>query len=263
MAINTNEMIQKLQACAPYTEEPFPFKSVYSATPARSEAIRRYFRGNTRLNLDEIAASRSSTWEKVLKISRFVSDHIPHDNQKEPLQELNAITLWEYAQRVPSGFNCRWHAILLSELLLSIEIKNRFVTCMPEDKHDTECHVVNVVWLPELSKWAMIDSDMQEYVTDPNGVPLSLAEMRAELIAGRRLNIHRNSDQDGVEYMQGYWAKNLYWFAIHMTYGYDLEGYRTIRDTYVNLIPPGYNISEDHRHFGTGITTNAAAFWRG
>lgn len=262
MAIDTNEMIQKLQACAPYTEEPFPYKSLDLAAPARSEEIRRYFRNNTKLDLDSIAASGLTTWGKALEVSRFVSDHIPHDNQKEPLQELNAVTLWEYAQRVPTGFNCRWHAVLLSELLLSIDIKNRFVTCFPEDEHDQDCHVVNLVWLPELDKWAMIDSDQQEYVTDPDGIPLSLEEMRAELIAGRRLNIHRNSDPDGVEFMQGYWAKNLYWFNIHLTYGYNLEGRINIPDV-VTLIPPGFHIPEKYRSFSSNVTTNAAAFWHG
>ena len=263
MAINTNEMIQKLQACAPYTEEAFPFISLDLTDPARSEEIRRYFRCNTQLDLDRIAGAGLSTWEKALEICRFVSDNIPHDNQKEPMQELNAITLWEYAQRVPTGFNCRWHAILVSELLLSIDIKNRFVTCLPEDEQDQDCHVVNLVWLPEMDKWAMIDSDMQEYVMNADGVPLSLEEMRTELIAGRKLHIHRNSDPDGVEYMQGYWAKNLYWFNIHMTYGYDLEGRRQLPDGMVTLIPPGFQIPEKYSHFSANVTTNSAAFWHG
>ena len=263
MAINTEEMIRKLQACVPYTEEPYPFKSLDLVAPTRFEEIRRYFRSNAGLNLDRIAASGLPTWEKVLKISRFVSDHIPHDNQREPMQELNAITLWEYAQRVPTGFNCRWHAILLSELLLSIDIKNRFVTCLPEDEHDQDCHVVNLVWLPEMNKWAMIDSDMQEYVTGPDGIPLSLEEMRTELIAGRKLNIRRNADPDGVEYMQGYWAKNLYWFSFHITIGYDLEGRRQLPDCIVNLIPPGFHIPEKYSGFSANITSNATAFWRG
>ena len=263
MAIDMNEMIQKLQACPPYTEEPFPYKSLDLVAPARSEEIRRYFRQNANLNLDRIAASHMTTWEKTLEISRFVSGHIPHDNQKEPLGELNAITLWEYAQRVPTGFNCRWHAILLSELLLSVDIKNRFVTCLPEDENDRDCHVVNLVWLPEMNKWAMIDSDMQEYVTDPDGIPLSLEEMRRELIAGRRLNIHRNSDPEGAEYMQGYWAKNLYWFSIHLTFGYGLEGDRRLPDGYVNLIPPGFHIPEKYGGFSANATTNADAFWQG
>mgnify|MGYP002523988857 CR=1 FL=1 len=33
----------------------------------------------------------------------------------------------------------------LMELLLSIDIKNRFVTCLPEDEQDQDCHVVNLV----------------------------------------------------------------------------------------------------------------------
>jgi len=263
MAINRDEMIRKLQTCAPYTEEPFPFQPLDLTDPARSGEIRRYFGNHAGLNLDGIAGSGMSTWEKALTVSRFVSEHIPHDNQKEPMQELNAVTLWEYAQRVPGGFNCRWHAILLSELLLSIDIKNRFVTCLPEDESDQDCHVVNQVWLPEMSKWAMIDSDMQEYATGADGIPLSLEEMRAELIAGRRLNIHRNSDPDGVEYMQGYWAKNLYWFSIHTTFGYDLEGGGRLPDCIVNLIPPGFHIPEKYSGFSANTTSNAAAFWQG
>ena len=59
------------------------------------------------------------------------------------------------------------------------------------------------------------------------------------------------------------WAKNLYWFSVHITYGYDLEGLRTIPDTYVHLVPPGYDIPARHRRWGDKITTNAAAFWQG
>ena len=263
MAIDTNEMIRKLQACSSYTEEPFPFMPLDLADQARSGEIRRYFKENAGLDLDGIAASGLSTWEKALAVSRFVSGRVPHDNQKEPLQELNAVALWEYAQRVPGGFNCRWHAILLSELLLSIDIKNRFVTCLPEDEQDGDCHVVNLVWLPETGKWAMIDSDMQEYAAGPDGVPLSLEEMRAELAAGRRLDIRRNSDPEGARYMQGYWAKNLYWFSIHTTIGYDLEGRRGLPDCYVSLIPPGFRIPEKFGGPSACATTNAAAFWQG
>ena len=263
MANNTEEMIRKLQNCAPYTDESFPYKSRTLASRIHSGKIRRYFKDNAGLDLNEIATSNLSTWDKVLKISEFVSAHIPHDNQKEWIRKLNAFTLWEYAQRIPTGFNCRWHAILLSELLLSVGIKNRFVTCMPEDKNDQDCHVVNLVWLPEMDKWAMVDCDMQEYVTDPEGIPLSLEEMRAELIAGRKLNVHRNSDPEGVEFMQGYWAKNLYWFSIHMTYGYELEGFRIQPDIYIHLVPPGYEIPGKYRRLGDRVTTNAAAFWQG
>lgn len=44
MANNAEEMIRKLQICAPYTDEPFPFKSRVLVGLTRSGEIRRYFR---------------------------------------------------------------------------------------------------------------------------------------------------------------------------------------------------------------------------
>lgn len=41
MRINKDDMIGKLQACLPYTEEPFPFKTLDLIDPKRSEEIRR------------------------------------------------------------------------------------------------------------------------------------------------------------------------------------------------------------------------------
>ena len=63
MSINANEMIRKLQACPPYTEELFPFKTRDLAAPDRSEEIRQYFNHHTDLDLNRIASSGLSTWE--------------------------------------------------------------------------------------------------------------------------------------------------------------------------------------------------------
>ena len=43
---------------------------------------------------------------------------------------------------------------------------------------DIDNHVVNIVWLLEEDKWVMIDTDMGFYVTNRQGLPLSLDEMR-------------------------------------------------------------------------------------
>lgn len=239
--------------------EDFPFEYKYSIDKNRAAEIRAYFKDNAGLDLDLIAASRNTTWEKTLQLSKFVADNIPHNNQTEPLGDLNAISLWEYAKRVPSGFNCRWHSILLCELLLSVGIKNRFVTCMPEDENDNDCHVVNLVWLPENEKWAMIDSDMMEYVIGENGVPLSLEEMQNELNAGRELNIIMDTDAEGIKSMQSYWAKNLHHFATHTKHAFDLEGQYGVSTSYICLVPMNYNCP--HKEIYDAITTNAVEFW--
>lgn len=262
---NHMENIEKIQNCAPYNQEgaSSEFEIKYLIDENRAAEIRAYFKENAGLDLDALAASDKSTWEKAVELAVFVAKNIPHDNQKEWLQERNAISLWEYSRRIPSGFNCRWHSTILSELLLSIGIKNRFITCLPEDKNDGDCHVVNVVWLPELNKYAMIDSDMVEFVTDENGIPLSLREMRAVVESGKSLNINvlpgfENSwvaKPSGIKYMQAYWAKNLYWFSAHTVYGFDLEGKTIPEDFYVCLVPPGYECNSEL------VTSNEMVFW--
>ena len=99
----------------------------------------------------------------------------------------DAITLWEYTKNIEPAFNCRLHSILTYELLQAAGIEARFITCMPEDSQDNDCHVVNHVWLPELNKWAMLDSDMGgNWASDSTGMPLSLLEMEPSLNKTRR-----------------------------------------------------------------------------
>jgi len=264
---NHEKNIEKIKNCAPYNSEPVNFEIKNLVDSERAAEIRAYFRKNAGLDLDALAASEKTTWEKSVELAVFVAKNIPHDNQKEFLQERNAITLWEYSRRVSSGFNCRWHATILSELLLSIGIKNRFITCLPEDKNDGDCHVVNNIWLPELGKWAMLDSDMLEFVIDDNNIPMSLAQMREAVRQGKALNVNvlpgfENSwvaKESGKKYMQAYWAKNLYWFSAHATYGFDLEGKRNLPDFYTCLVPSDFDYSSAYSD--NYATSNSAAFW--
>lgn len=270
--------LQKLMECQAYDEGgtaeagdfavPAAFEIREIIDPEQAKKIREYFKENADLDLDALAASPKATWEKAVELAVFVAKNIPHDNQKKGLDDKSAIPLWEYSRQVKTGFNCRWHSILLSELMLSIGIKARFITCLPQDKHDGDCHVVNLVWLPELNKYAMIDSDMLEYVVDEDGLPMSLEEMRAALIDGKKLNIQVLpgfedswiANESGLKYMQAYWTKNLYWFSAHTSIAFNLEGAnRPQIDSYVALIPPGYDCSHSYRN---GLeTSNARVFW--
>ena len=265
---NYTKNLKYLKSCEPYTTDGPEIQKEYLVEQARAAEIREYFKENAALDLDELAASSKSTWEKSVELAVFVAKNIPHDNQKTPLEQRNAISLWEYSKKVPTGFNCRWHSILLSELLLSIDIKNRFITCIPEDSSDTECHVVNIVWLPELEKWAMIDSDMTEYITDSEGTPLSLEEMRNSIIEDKEftVNVFKGFENSwintdwGLEYMKAYWAKNLYWFAAYTLYSFNLEYDDDLRNNYyICLAPPGYDCSKTYENIK--VTTNAQAFW--
>ena len=186
----------------------YQFRTVQD--PTRAQEIMDFFK------LDTLYSPEATTWEKALAISKFVATNIPHDNPEKNPDHPNAIDLWKYSKEVTTGFNCRMHAILNYELMQAAGLTARFVTCLPEDSEDQDCHVVNEVWLPEQGKWAFIDSDMGgNYFTDQNGTPLNLLEMREKFVAGEQMLMHPEFKEATKkhDYYYGYMAKNTYWFS--------------------------------------------------
>jgi len=226
---------------------------------ARAQEIRNYFK------LDTLYSPNATTWEKAVAISKFVATNIPHDQPFNFPEHPNAIDLWKYSRDVNPGFNCRMHAILNYELLQAAGLTARFVTCKPQDKNDKDCHVVNEVWLPELGKWAFIDSDMDgHYCTDQNGTPLNLLEMRDKYAAGEQMQMYPGFKDASTkhDYYYCYMAKNTYWFSSWETLHYFQED-RADKDfepgRYVNIVPEGFT------PFGRSddeiVTTDAKKFW--
>lgn len=246
------ERVELLRTAAPYkaaSEADFHF--TYEQDTLRAREIRNYFR------LDTLVNPAAATWDNTLALARFVSCNIPHANQKVQPQKRNAIALWEYSRTIEPAFNCRLHAIMLHELLHASGIVSRFVTCLPADSLDNDCHVVNIVWLPERQKWAMIDSDMQAWIEGPDAGPLSLQEMRGRTVAETSMEVHPLTENEVYDGLLSYWAKNLYWFECWEETGYGKEPDGKGRS--VVLLPPGFE------GFGldesTVRTSDDARFW--
>lgn len=251
--------IDSLRSSGSYAADTNEFSIRILQDSIRAKEIRDYFR------LDTLYPTDATTWDKAVAIGKFVAANIPHDNQAEWPEHVNAIGLWEYTKTVAPAFNCRLHSILTFELLLAADIKAKYITCMPQDKNDNDCHVVNEVWLPELGKWAMLDTDMGgHYVTDTEGMPLSLAEMREHYISGERMILYPGFDKPvkKPDWYYAYMAKNTYWFSCWGELSYyqeDWEHENVLREHYIVLIPSSF------KPFGQGkddiVTTNAEQFW--
>ena len=250
--------VKLLQQAGDYGADTVAFHIHSVQDSTRAQEIRAYF------NTDSIVGNVATTWDKTVALARFVATHIPHANQKVMPEKRNAIALWEYTKTVEPAFNCRLHSIMLFELLSAAGINATYITCMPKDSTDTDCHVVNQVWLPELNKWAMIDSDFGgNYATDETGTPLSLEEIRERYIAGERIYYHQafaeGSDEPSFYY--AYMAKNTYWFSSWETLTYDKE---PITDNpnpgrYINLVPSGFEpFNKDSLDM---VTRDARQFW--
>ena len=257
--VRYDKMVKLLREAGSYKADTADVEINYVPDSKRAEEIMEYF------SLDTLYDAGASTWEKTLAIGKFVATNIPHDNQKEYPKYVNAIGLWEYTKTVAPAFNCRLHSILTYELLTSAGIKARYITCLPYDRNDNDCHVVNEVWLPEIGKWVMIDTDMKRYVADREGNLLSLAEIREHFINDKKLVVYHNFDNPSskISYYHAYMAKNTYWFCCWGDLGFYQEDYNTfpeskLRSRYYALVPEGFETFS-----GKEITTNDPdQFWR-
>lgn len=251
--LEQQQRTESLRTAGTYSADTVQYDFTYIQDTRRARETREYFR------LDTLLRGDATTWDNALALAKFVAANIPHANQTIYPEKSNAIALWEYHKSVEPAFNCRLHSIMLHELLLASGIANRFVTCLPQDSEDSDCHVVNIVWIPELQKWAMIDSDMQAYLTDKAGTPLSLEQMRRSYIDGDPFEVHRLFDENNTDYYTSYWAKNLYWFQCWEAAGYDLETDSGDKRRSVSLIPSGFEPFK--LRDGASVTTDEARFW--
>ena len=254
-----SEYLERLQKSGPFEKDTTAFEMKIIQDTVRAKEIRDYFQ------LDKLYDADADTWTKALAIGKFVASNIPHENQKVEPEHRNAIDLWEYTKNVAPAFNCRLHSILTFELMLAAGLDARYVTCMPGDRYDTDCHVMNEVWLPELGKWAMIDSDMGgNYASDLDDTPLSLREIREHYISGEAIQYHPGFKKASTKVNEhySYMAKNTYWFNCWETLSYyqeDAENRGREAGRQINLVPAGYegfNIDE-----GEIVTTDADTFW--
>ena len=127
--VRYDEMVKLLRDAGDYKADTAAIVINHVPDIRRSEEIMDYF------CLDTLYDACASTWEKTLAIGKFVAANIPHDNQKEYPEYVNAIGLWEYTKTVAPAFNCRLHSILTYELLTAAGIKARYITCLPYDRN--------------------------------------------------------------------------------------------------------------------------------
>ena len=254
-----DEYVERLRTSEPFAKDTVSYEIKINQDPVRAKEIRDYFQ------LDKLYDEDADTWTKALAIGKYVASNIPHDNQEIEPEHRNAIDLWEYTRNVAPAFNCRLHSILTFELMLAAGLDARFVTCMPGDENDNDCHVVNEVWLPELGKWAMIDSDMDgNYASDLDGTPLSLREIREHYISGEKMQYHPKFRKATAKVSNhyAYMAKSTYWFSCWETLSYyqeDREKREREAGRYIHLAPSGFKafLAGD----GDIVTTDADTFW--
>ena len=259
--VNDRQPLSVLKKSAPFAKDAAQQDILFRYQPKESKnlrMVRDYFK------LDSVVG-QGDELSKIINLLHFVHDNIRHDGGNQAFAELDAIDLYNYYKTTGKGVNCRQLAISLCEMYLSMGIPARYVTCMPADSLDYECHVINTVWSEQLQKWLYIDPTMDAWVTDENGTMLSIAEVRERLINDQPLvlcetaNWNHESQQTKEYYLETYMAKNLYYFVCKKLNRFNPESLYRNNDPAddVRLIPVGFV----NNNWKCDTTTDPEVFW--
>ncbi|MGJ1525390.1 transglutaminase-like domain-containing protein [Sphingobacterium spiritivorum] len=215
-------------------------------------------------NLDSIAGSGDEI-SKIRNIMLFVANNIKYDGSNWALCEFDAIDFYNYHKATGKGINCRHKAMTLNELYLAMGFKSRYLTCMPKDDQDTDCHVINSVYSETLKKWLWMDPSHGAFVMDDNNNLLSIEEVREGLKNNQSMKLNAETKVTKLWYLDYYMAKNLYWIQCTNKSQFNTESRYRPADTdlqYISLIPSGFEIDSNKYLKNNVITHNPAYFWR-
>jgi hypothetical protein len=180
------------------------------------------------LKLDSVAGSGSEI-SKILNLMHWLHYLIPHDGMNDIPEVKNALSMIGVCKKEGRGLNCRGLAMVLNECYLSLGIKSRYITCLPKDTADPDCHVINMVYSNDLEKWIWIDPSFDAYVMNEKGELLGIEEVRERLINGKSLilspdaNWNRQQTQTKEFYLENYMTKNLYKLETPLVSEYNTE----------------------------------------
>jgi hypothetical protein len=264
-----------LKQAGPYAASPAAALPTYTYQPAAEPHLAAL---RQRYKLDSVAGQQSDV-ARFINLLHWVHNQVPHDGQHENPAARNAQDLLSVCQRDKRGLNCRGLATVLNEVYLAMGYQSHFVTCLPKDTLDPDCHVINVVYAPSLRKWVWMDPTNDAYVMNEQGTLLGIEEVRARLLDGRPLllnpdaNWNHRQSATKEQYLYSYMAKNLYKLEIPVASQYDTEARRAGRTLeYVQLLPQAalgnqpttrsHHYPKEDVTFTTHFITDPATFWQ-
>ncbi|RQO31149.1 hypothetical protein DBR32_10625 [Taibaiella sp. KBW10] len=258
--IKQYDMLHILQQSGNYEKgrsDTLPAFVYQTADNHNLKEVRKYF------NLDSIAGNGDEV-SKLINLMLFVTRSIKYDGSNWALCEFDAIDLYNYHKTTGKGINCRHKAMVLNEIYLAMGFKSRYVTCMPKDQDDPDCHVINVVYSEKLKKWVWMDASHGIYVSDEHHNLLSIEEVRERLKNNLVLKLNKETGKTKEWYLDYYMAKNLYWIQCTNLSQFNTESrYRADEKDlqYIALTPVTYK--QDNRYLnGNTITHDPAYFWQ-
>lgn len=201
-------------------------------------------------------AGDGTDFSKAVNVLKWVSRHNYHKGNFNVNIPYNSIELLNYSYNngAEYGINCVALATILSECLLSIGLKSRHVFIMPCSPYDGDNHVVTHVFIKELKKWVMLDPTYGAYLTNEQGEPLSLLELRDHFANQKLVLFSKEAKYNDDEWTEEskkfgieYFAKNLFYFQTFekSTFGNtDTAEITANKNHFITICPDNYDAKQ-------------------
>jgi hypothetical protein len=193
-------------------------------------------------------AGEGDTQTRALNLLHWLCVHTKHGNPNLPEDvEWHAQGLLDhFFDREGKGPNCMMLSIILSECLLAVGIKAYALWCFPK-VYEGDNHVVVQVWLPEESRWIMLDPSWDVYVMNDTGDILDAPTLRQSLADGATLHQNDESLMKEKSYLD-YLAKDMYYFTRAEDVRYGVIPDSALR---IHLCPDGYEVEDGYVIYAT------------
>lgn len=252
--------VKTLKRSAGYTpgENPLKFRFEYASEDTE------VFRRNRRIFHLRKIAGKGNDYVKMMRLCRWVHDSIHHDGKAVPHVLYNLRCLMYATARVGKSGNCFVMAMCLSEALLSVGIKAKYIKGYPLHDETNQYHVFVAAWSKKLRKWIFLDPTYGVWVRDNDGNLLSPSEIRYNLLHDVPMHINPEADYNGNKeaantYLSHYLAPNMYYMLSNTYSQHETEGDSShSQGDWVTLIPLG----EKNGHFILNPTTDDEYFWQ-
>lgn len=152
----------------------------------------------------------------------------------------NTLTILQQVKDNGLFCDCGTFAIVLTEVLLALGYKARWVQCLPLDLRYSDSHCVTHVYSKDFGKWMIVDAALNQIYFNRKGIPLSLPELRQSLLNDERILFLSSSDKNR-NWLLHYWKKNIFRFHCFLENKYGF--YSASNQTHCYLDPENFKIS--------------------
>ncbi|MDR2026793.1 MAG: transglutaminase-like domain-containing protein, partial [Prevotellaceae bacterium] len=162
--------------------------------------------------VDSLAALGSSKLEKARIIASWVHGLWEHDGWNEP-EKRDALYILDEVKK-GRRFRCVEYGIVTTACLNAVGLKSRTLALKTKDvetKSSGAGHVVMEVFINDLDKWVMIDTQF-DMITLSGGIPLNAVELQQAITERKDIEMLTTEDEAKVTYISWIYPY-LYYFS--------------------------------------------------